>query len=227
MPIVELGVNMSTAGSPPGSRPHTKPQRVLVSGATGYAGDRLVPSMLVSGHDASVLTRNPEKLRGLPWCPSVPAHQRDATDSFTLAPTFAGVETRRGQTDNVSRGITNPDPLYKGITDLSPELRTVNNMTSPNQKNPDSGEILPEPKIDRDHTYQPISDQDRAEYEADVDHVLSNDVDRDGDVDFLDSVKRGLMKVKNIMSDKGAHKIAEVIDKMDGDGPITPPTSER
>lgn len=68
------------------------PQRVLVSGATGYVGGRLVPSLLASGYDVSVLARNPEKLRGLPWSPSVSVHQGDAIDPSTLAPAFAGVD---------------------------------------------------------------------------------------------------------------------------------------
>lgn len=100
-------------------------------------------------------------------------------------------------------------------------------MSSQSQQNPDSHEVLPGPKVDRDHSYQPISDRDREEYEADVDHVLNNDVDRDGDVDVLDSVKKGLTRVKNLMAGRGAHKVAEAIDRLDGDGPLGASSSEK
>ncbi|MFA9447119.1 SDR family oxidoreductase [Egicoccus sp. AB-alg6-2] len=41
--------------------------RVLVIGATGYIGGRLVPELLARGHDVRCGARTPEKLDGRPW----------------------------------------------------------------------------------------------------------------------------------------------------------------
>ena len=42
--------------------------RVLVCGATGYVGGRLVPKLLERGLSVRCLVRSPEKLRAFPWC---------------------------------------------------------------------------------------------------------------------------------------------------------------
>ncbi len=45
--------------------------RVLVTGATGYIGGRLVPRLLRRGHRVRVLVRNPIRVRGRPWADHV------------------------------------------------------------------------------------------------------------------------------------------------------------
>ncbi|MBB3208172.1 uncharacterized protein YbjT (DUF2867 family) [Rhodopirellula rubra] len=44
------------------------PRRILVCGATGYVGGRLVPKLLDNGYRVRCLVRSPEKLRAFPWC---------------------------------------------------------------------------------------------------------------------------------------------------------------
>ena len=46
-------------------------RRVLVSGATGYIGGRLVPRLLESGYSVRVLVRSPQKLTDVPWADQV------------------------------------------------------------------------------------------------------------------------------------------------------------
>lgn len=41
--------------------------RVLVTGATGYVGGRLVPRLIEEGHQVRCLVRNPAKLAPTPW----------------------------------------------------------------------------------------------------------------------------------------------------------------
>ena len=45
--------------------PH--PRRILVTGATGYVGGRLVPRLLAAGYRVRCLTRDPARLAGRPW----------------------------------------------------------------------------------------------------------------------------------------------------------------
>ncbi|KDA05624.1 NAD-dependent dehydratase [Microbacterium sp. CH12i] len=64
--------------------------RVLVTGATGYIGGRLVPQLLEAGHEVSVYVRSPWKLRDVPWRERVRVFKGDLTDA---------VATRRAMTD--------------------------------------------------------------------------------------------------------------------------------
>ncbi|WP_026875483.1 SDR family oxidoreductase [Jiangella gansuensis] len=53
--------------------------RVLVAGATGYLGSRLVPRLL-AGHTVRCLARDPGKLRDVPWAPDVEVVRGDVLD---------------------------------------------------------------------------------------------------------------------------------------------------
>ena len=41
--------------------------RILVTGATGYMGSRLVTALLADRHQVVAATRNPERLKRLGW----------------------------------------------------------------------------------------------------------------------------------------------------------------
>jgi uncharacterized protein YbjT (DUF2867 family) len=45
--------------------------RILVTGATGYIGGRLIPRLLERGHDVRVLVRDAERIRGRAWADHV------------------------------------------------------------------------------------------------------------------------------------------------------------
>lgn len=51
--------------------------KVLVTGATGYVGGRLVPKLLDQGYSVRVLAREPHRLEGVPWHDDVEIIQGD------------------------------------------------------------------------------------------------------------------------------------------------------
>ena len=60
---------------------------MLVAGATGFVGRRLVPALVEAGHDVRAMTRHPERYDG----PGEPV-RADVQDPDTLGPALQGVE---------------------------------------------------------------------------------------------------------------------------------------
>src|SRR5512147_995632 len=57
---------------------------ILVTGATGYVGGRLVPRLLDAGYRVRCLVRDPNRLQGRPWLKRVEVVQGDALVEGTL-----------------------------------------------------------------------------------------------------------------------------------------------
>jgi len=66
---------------------------VLVTGATGYIGGRLVPRLLDAGHTVSVVVRSPQKLVDVPWAAEVTVFEGDVTDPDAMATACADIDT--------------------------------------------------------------------------------------------------------------------------------------
>ncbi len=64
---------------------------VLVTGATGYVGGRLVSRLLEAGYRVRVLTRDPARLQGRTWLSQVQVVQADVLHLHTLPPAMEGV----------------------------------------------------------------------------------------------------------------------------------------
>ena len=65
---------------------------VLVTGATGYIGGRLVPELLAAGHTVRCLARNPAKIGDEEWADRVEVVRGDVTDAASLAGAMDGVD---------------------------------------------------------------------------------------------------------------------------------------
>lgn len=65
---------------------------VLVTGASGYIGGRLVPELLAAGHQVRCLARTPSKLDDQSWVDSVEVAAGDVTDRASLDAALRGVD---------------------------------------------------------------------------------------------------------------------------------------
>ncbi len=64
--------------------------RVLVTGATGYVGSRLVTALLQNQHQVAAATRNPMRLNRFGWFDDVTPVTLDASEPASLRAAFAG-----------------------------------------------------------------------------------------------------------------------------------------
>jgi uncharacterized protein YbjT (DUF2867 family) len=64
--------------------------RVVVFGATGYIGGRLVPELLAAGHRVRLLARSPDKLSEVRWRGDVEVMAGDVTDPDSVAAALSG-----------------------------------------------------------------------------------------------------------------------------------------
>lgn len=65
---------------------------VLVLGATGYVGGRLVPELLAAGHRVRCAVRSPAKLDARPWRPDIEVLEADVTVADDMARACVGVD---------------------------------------------------------------------------------------------------------------------------------------
>ncbi len=67
--------------------------RILVTGATGYIGGRLIPRLLEQGHAVRVLVRDEERIRGRPWFDQVEVFTGDLRVARSLRGVCDGVDS--------------------------------------------------------------------------------------------------------------------------------------
>lgn len=65
---------------------------MLVTGATGYIGGRLVPRLLEAGHEVRVIVRDPARLRDVPWAAQVDVVAGDLRLAADVARAVEGIE---------------------------------------------------------------------------------------------------------------------------------------
>jgi len=66
--------------------------KILVTGATGYIGGRIIPELVALGHDVRVLVRDPRRIVGRPWADDVEVAVGDVEDPSTLPEALDGIE---------------------------------------------------------------------------------------------------------------------------------------
>ena len=68
-------------------------RKVLVTGATGYIGGRLVPRLLDRGDMVRVLVRDPGRVEGRAWEDRVEVAVGDVLDAASLTKALQGIDT--------------------------------------------------------------------------------------------------------------------------------------
>jgi uncharacterized protein YbjT (DUF2867 family) len=66
--------------------------KILVAGATGYIGSRLIPRLLEAGHDVRCMARQPGKLDDRPWSGAVEVVAADVLDPQSVKKAAAGCD---------------------------------------------------------------------------------------------------------------------------------------
>lgn len=87
MTTPDAGAPTSSGGSP------GAPRTVLVTGATGYIGGRLIPRLLRDGHHVRGAVTDPAKAQNRFWRPDVDLVTMDVLDPPTVAAAVQGVDT--------------------------------------------------------------------------------------------------------------------------------------
>jgi uncharacterized protein YbjT (DUF2867 family) len=123
--------------------------RILVTGASGYVGGRLVPRLVEAGHDVRVIVRNPGRLSGAPWRDDVEIVRGDLSESRDVRAAVEGMDalyylvhsmgsggdfeaTERHIAENVAQAakdaglsrIVYLGGLHPDVGELSPHLRS-------------------------------------------------------------------------------------------------------
>lgn len=65
---------------------------ILVTGATGYVGGRLIPRLLERGHQVRVFVRDPQRIAGRPWAGAVEVFTGDMLNPASVTAAVAGVD---------------------------------------------------------------------------------------------------------------------------------------
>lgn len=78
---------------------------ILVTGATGYVGSKLIPLLLEKGQRVRVLARDPDRLLGHSWAAQVEVFRGDLLQEDSLSPALETVDAAYYLVHNMSSGL--------------------------------------------------------------------------------------------------------------------------
>jgi uncharacterized protein YbjT (DUF2867 family) len=67
-------------------------KRILVTGATGYVGSRLIPRLLQDGYEVRIFVRDPQRVQGRVWIDEVEVYPGDVLEPDTLSSALADID---------------------------------------------------------------------------------------------------------------------------------------
>ncbi len=117
-------------------------ERILVTGATGYIGGRLVPRLLEAGYEVRCLARDPSRLKDFPWRDQVDVWQGDALDQSSLVDAMRGMNAAyylihgmQGVRPDVQRDLRAATNFASAAEEVGLErIIYLGNLTSPSRK---------------------------------------------------------------------------------------------
>lgn len=101
------------------------PPLILVAGATGYVGTRIIPELLRRGYRVRAMARRPGDLRIRPWFTRAEIVAGDALDASSLPVAFDGVDAAYYLIHNMSGGRVYRDLEVKAATNFGSAARAA------------------------------------------------------------------------------------------------------
>lgn len=93
--------------------------RVLVTGATGYIGGRLIPALLAEGHSVRAASRSLQKLEAFDWSDDVEKVEADLDDADSLTEACRGVDVVLYLVHSMAEESDFEDMETRGATNLA------------------------------------------------------------------------------------------------------------
>ena len=87
-----------------------KKKKILVTGATGYVGGRLIPRLLNAGYEVRCLVRDETRLRGYTWLSQVEVIQADLLDPYSLPPALKDISVAYYLVQGMRGARPDPEP---------------------------------------------------------------------------------------------------------------------
>ncbi|UCD62858.1 MAG: SDR family oxidoreductase [Candidatus Zixiibacteriota bacterium] len=101
---------------------------ILVLGATGYVGGRLVPGLLERGHRVRCLTRDPLKVSARPWSDRVEIVPGDVLSIDSLRPAMDGVDVVYYLVHSMAAGLAHFESLDRVAAENAAAVAAQSNV---------------------------------------------------------------------------------------------------